>query len=195
MSVSEAITTLLASARHGDREALPQVFSLVYHELHQLAHRELARFRPGETLVTTALVHEAYLRLVNANRSGYADRQHFYAVAATAMRQIIVDHARQRGAAKRGQGLKGQPLDGLDVAAPDPGAEIVAIDEALTALGEEHERLARVVELRYFVGLSVEETAEVMDLSPRTVKREWQKARAFLYRALHAEGAGLDMEG
>lgn len=179
------ITDLLARARRGEPGALDAVFPAVYGELRRAAHRELGRWRPGETLGTTALVHEAYLRMVDARRAEYADRRHFYAVAATAMRQIIVDHARQRGAAKRGHGQRAISLDRLEVAATGADDDVVALDEALTALAVNHPRLAQVVELRFFAGLSVEEAAEAMDCSPRTVKREWQKARAFLYRMLH----------
>lgn len=181
------ITALLNRASGGDAQALNAIFPAIYAELQRSAHRELGRWRPGDTLNTTALVHEAYFRLVDARRSDYADRQHFYAVAATAMRQIIVDHARQRRAGKRGGGQAAVSLDRMELAAPEVADEIVALDEALSSLGTDHPRLARVVELRYFAGLSVEESAEAMGLSPRTVKREWQKARAFLYRMLHGD--------
>lgn len=179
------ITDLLARARRGESGALDAVFPVVYGELRRAAHRELGRWRPGDTLDTTALVHEAYLRLVDSRRAEYADRRHFQAVAATAMRQIIVDYARQRTAAKRGNGQHAISLDRLEVAGATASDEVVALDEALTALAVEHPRLAQVVELRFFAGLSVEEAGEAMDCSPRTVKREWQKARAFLFRMLH----------
>lgn len=188
------ITGLLARARQGERAALDAVFPHVYDDLRRAAHRELARWRPGETLDTTALVHEAYLRLVDARRADYADRRHFYAAAATAMRHIIVDHARQQRSAKRGGGRPAVSLDGLEVASPDAADEVVALDEALTILGNDHPRLAQVVELRFFAGLSVEETADAMDLSPRTVKREWQKARAFLYRTMHPDAGDVPEE-
>ncbi len=184
MSGDPDITGLLARARNGDPNAFDAVLPVLYTDLRNVARRHLIRWRPGETLDTTALVHEAYLRLVDSHGAGYADRKHFLAVAATAMRHILVDHARERGAVKRGQRQPAEPLDGLQVATPSASDEIMALDEALTTLGAEHPRLARVVECRFFAGYSVEETAEVMDLSPRTVKREWQKARAFLYRLL-----------
>lgn len=182
------ITGLLAAARAGDRAALDRVFPLVYRDLRQAAHRELGRFRQGETLDTTALVHEAYLRLVDARRADYADRRHFLAVAATAMRQIIVDYARQHRAAKRGGGERAVALDDLALAAPTATDDIVALDEALTVLGREHERLARVVEMRFFVGLSNDEAADALGVSPRTLKRDWQKARALLHHLLHGTG-------
>ncbi|MBV6522073.1 MAG: hypothetical protein MNPFHGCM_02218 [Gemmatimonadaceae bacterium] len=192
MSGEPDITGLLAGARRGEPDAFDAVLPALYADLRNAARRHLSRWRPGETLDTTALVHEAYLRLVDSHGSAYADRKHFLAVAATAMRHILVDYARERGAAKRGRGQAALSLDVLQVAAPETRDDILALDEALTTLGKEHPRLARVVECRFFAGYSVEETAEVMDLSPRTVKREWQKARAFLYRQLHdTSGAPL----
>jgi RNA polymerase sigma factor (TIGR02999 family) len=188
------ITGLLARARQGEQGALDAVFPHVYDDLRRTAHRELGRWRPGETLDTTALVHEAYLRLVDARRADYADRRHFYATAATAMRHIIVDHARQQRAARRGGGRHAVSLEGLEVASPEAADEVVALDEALTTLGHDYPRLARVVELRFFAGLSVEETADAMDLSPRTVKREWQKARALLFHAMHPDAGAVPEE-
>jgi RNA polymerase sigma factor (TIGR02999 family) len=184
------ITGLLAALREGDRDALDRLFPIVYRELHDRAHRQLAGRRPGDTLSTTALVHEAYLKLTGSAHQSYQDRNHFFAVASRAMRQILVDYARRHAAAKRGSG--GRPIS-LDAdAIPDPGRseELLELDEALTRLERLDPRLGQVIELRFYGGLSVEEVGEVMGVSPRTVKRDWRKARAFLYQALHgAEGA------
>jgi RNA polymerase sigma factor (TIGR02999 family) len=182
------ITRLLIQLREGDRSALDQLLPLVYQELHAAAHRQLQRGRPGDTLGTTALVHEAYLKLADAGNVSFEDRRHFFAVAATAMRQIIVDYARRARADKRGGGARAVSLDRAAVAAPERAGEFLAIDAALSRLASHDERPAKVVELRFFGGLSVEETAEVLGISPRTVKREWQAARAWLFRELQAEG-------
>jgi RNA polymerase sigma factor (TIGR02999 family) len=184
------ITGLLAALREGDRGALDRLFPIVYRELHDRAHRQLAGRRSGDTLSTTALVHEAYLKLTGSAHQSYQDRTHFFAVASRAMRQILVDYARRHAAAKRGSG--GRPIS-LDAdAIPDPGRseELLELDEALTRLERLDERLGQVVELRFYGGLSVEEVGEVMGVSPRTVKRDWRKARAFLYQTIRdAEGA------
>jgi RNA polymerase sigma factor (TIGR02999 family) len=184
MSAEGEITRLLAELRGGDRSALDRLFPLVYRELHAAAHRQLVHARPGETLNTTALVHEAYLKLAGASRPDWNDRRHFFAVAARAMRQIVVDYARHLTAGKRGGGATVLDLDPAMLPAPERAAELVALDEALDELGGLNERLARVVELRFFAGLSVDETGEALELSPRTVKRDWEKARAYLYRAV-----------
>ncbi|HEV3458974.1 MAG TPA: sigma-70 family RNA polymerase sigma factor [Thermoanaerobaculia bacterium] len=174
---------LLASWRRGEDGASDQLFSLVYEQLRELAHRQVGGRSSGETLRTTALVHEAYLKLVRSG-SRVNDRHHFYALAARAMRQILVDHARGRAAVKRGGGLWITTLDDEQVA--DPHAQdVLALDEALERLARLDERLGRLVELRYFAGLSIEETAAVLTLSPATVKRDWRTARAFLFDALH----------
>jgi RNA polymerase sigma factor (TIGR02999 family) len=186
-SDSGDITRLLVEIRQGDREALDRLFPLVYDELRGQAHRQLVHRSPGETLNTTALVHEAYIRLA-ASPLAVEDRRHFFAVAAKAMRQIAVDYARRVSAQKRGGGAKAVTLEWpADVAAPMPASDVVALDDALSELALLDERLARMVELRFFAGLSVEETAEVMDVSPRTVKRDWQKARAFLYQSIRGD--------
>jgi RNA polymerase sigma factor (TIGR02999 family) len=173
-----------------DRPALNRLFPIVYAELRGLAHRQLARIRPGDTLQTTALVHEAYLKLLGAARPEWNDRRHFFAVASRAMRQISVDYARTRLAQKRGGEAAVLSLDEQLLSVPERAHELVLLDSALTELESLSERPARVVELRFFGGLSVEETAAVMDVSERTVKREWQKARAFLFDALQREGLG-----
>ena len=182
------VTRLLASIRGGDRQAIRQLFPLVYAELRAAARRQLAAGRPGDTLQTTALVHEAYLKLAGAGRTDWNDRRHFLAVAGRAMRQIIVDYARAQAAQKRGGDAPRITLDEQHVAVEERAGEVVALDEALTELESLSERPARVVELRFFGGLSVEETAEVMQISERTVKREWRKARAFLFDALRQKG-------
>ena len=181
---SGQITQLLASVRGGDRQAIDVIFNLVYAELHSSARRQLARARPGQTLDTTVLVHEAYLKLVDSARANWTDRGHFFAVAAKAMRQIIIDYARWASRKKRGGGIRTISLDGIDVADAERASELVALDAALTSLESFNDRLARIVELRFFAGLSVEETAEALAAPPHQIKREWRKARAFLFQAI-----------
>jgi RNA polymerase sigma factor (TIGR02999 family) len=188
---SGQITRLLASVREGDRQAIDLVFNLVYAELHTAARRQLARGRPGQTLNTTMLVHEAYVKLVDAAQVNWTDRGHFFAVAAKAMRQIIIDYARWASRKKRGGGVQRVSLDDIDVADAtneERAGELVALDQALTRLESFSDRLARIVELRFFGGLSVEETAQALALPPHQIKREWRKARAFLYQALQDHG-------
>ena len=184
------ITERLIAIRAGDREALNLLIPLVYERLHAMAHARLGGGRAGASLGPTALVHEAYLRLVDQSRAEWKDRQHFFAVAATAMRQIVVDRARRRTAGKRGAGVRADIVDDDIPAADARLEEIVAVDEALKALGGLSERLVRMVELRFFAGLSIEETAEVMGLDARTVNRDWRVARALLFRALSGSEAG-----
>jgi RNA polymerase sigma factor (TIGR02999 family) len=181
------ITRLLNSISQGDRHALNRLFPIVYAELRSLAHRQLARIRPGDTLQTTALVHEAYLKLLGTARPEWHDRRHFFAVASRAMRQITVDYARTQAAQKRGGHAQVLSLDEHQLPVADRPHELVRLDGALTELEALSERPAKIVELRFFGGLSVEETASAMDISERTVKREWQKARAFLFDALRRE--------
>ena len=181
------ITRLLNSISQGDRHALNRLFPIVYAELRSLAHRQLARIRPGDTLQTTALVHEAYLKLLGTARPEWHDRRHFFAVASRAMRQITVDYARTQAAQKRGGHAQVLSLDEQQLPIADRPHDLVRLDGALTELEALSERPAKIVELRFFGGLSVEETASAMDISERTVKREWQKARAFLFDALRRE--------
>lgn len=181
------ITRLLNSISQGDRHALNRLFPIVYAELRSLAHRQLAHIRPGDTLQTTALVHEAYLKLLGTARPEWHDRRHFFAVASRAMRQITVDYARTQAAQKRGGHAQVLSLDEQQLPVADRPHELVRLDGALTELEALSERPAKIVELRFFGGLSVEETASAMDISERTVKREWQKARAFLFDALRRE--------
>ena len=177
------VTELLARLGAGESAAMQELFPIIYGELRQRAHRQLAR-RLGSTLETTGLVHEAYLKLSATRSPHWNDRNHFLAVASRAMRQILVDAARRRMADKRGTAIAPVSLDPGRVPAPERSAELVALDEALIGLAQLDQRLARTVELRFFGGLSVDETAAVLGTSPRTVKRDWQKARALLYRAM-----------
>jgi RNA polymerase sigma factor (TIGR02999 family) len=184
------VTRLLDAVRAGDPGALDSLFTTVYQELHALARHQLAGRASGETLSSTVLVHEAYLKLVGAARMDYRDRRHFFALAARAMRQIIVDWARRAGTQKRGGAMVHVVLDPARVengASVADAADLVELDAALTRLEGLSERLARIVELRFFAGLSVEETGQVLELSQRTVKRDWRKARAILFEALGSE--------
>jgi RNA polymerase sigma factor (TIGR02999 family) len=184
------ITTLLAAMRDGDGTAMDRLFPLVYRDIHERAHRQLAHRRPGDTLSTTALVHETYLKLAGSSNKSYHDRVHFFAVASRAMRQILVDYARRSTAHKRSTG-RAVTLEPEAIGDPDRAEELVALDEGLERLARLDARLVRIVELRFFGGLSVEEAAEVLGISPRTVKRDWQKARAFLYDAIRDERHAL----
>ncbi len=161
-----------------------ELFPLVYAELRRIAAREMRREKPGRTLQTTALVHEAYLRLLKDASLSFENRAHFLGVAARAMREILIEHARARSARKRGGGAVRLTLDDLVAPVPSPSIDVLALDEALQRLARLDERHARVVELRYFGGLSVEETAAALELSPATVKRDWTLARAWLFREL-----------
>lgn len=177
------VTALLEEARAGRSEALKQLFPLVYDELRALAHRQRLRQGAAETLNTTALVHDAYEKLVRTP-SGWNDRAHFFRVAARAMRQVLVDYARAQQAAKRGGGHGAVPLDGLPLLSEDRTEEVLALDEALSRLAALDARQSEVVTLRYFMGFTIPETAEILDLSPATVKREWAAARAWLHREI-----------
>src|SRR5262245_4374537 len=178
------ITGLLIAWRAGDRSAFDRLFGLLYEELRLLARRQMRRSGRDQTLDTTSVLHEAYLKLVDPARASVEDRGHFMALASRAMRHILVVHARRRGALKRGAGDK-VALDG-DPAGPvtPAGEDLVALDGALQRLEALDPRLGKVVELRFFGGLSVEEAAEALATSPRTIKRDWQKARAFLFHEL-----------
>lgn len=177
------ITRLLARWSDGDPKALAELMPLVYAELRRLAVAQMRRERPDHTLQPTALVHEAYLRLAG-HRAGFRSRVHFYGAAAQAMRRILVDHARSRSAQKRGQRDPLVDLDKVVGVGRERQVDLVALDGALERLASVAARAAKVVELRFFGGLSVDETAAFMDISPATVKREWSFARAWLFRAL-----------
>lgn len=185
---SQDVTALLLAWRQGDEHALESLVPLVYRELRRLAHHQLKNERSGHLLQTTALIHEAYLRLLGASQVPWNDRTHFFAVAARVMRRVLVEEARERAALKRGGGTWVQPLDET-MAAASPGVEITALDEALTALEQQDPRRAKVVELRYFGGLSVEEVAEVLQVSSDTVTRDWKRAKLWLLLQLRPETA------
>jgi RNA polymerase sigma factor (TIGR02999 family) len=183
----EQITGLLQAWRDGDRDALDQLVPMVYDELRRIAHRYMRRQAAGQTLQTTAVVHEAYMRLAGQDKVAWQNRAHFYGVCAQVMRSLLVDRARARGAEKRGGGqYKVSISDGI-AASNNPDIDIVALDDALERFAAIDPRKARIVELRYFGGLTVEETAAFLDLSPITIKREWLKAKAWLYNELRQE--------
>ncbi len=181
------VTQLLKAWGAGDEQALEKLSPLVYEQLHRVAQRYMAGERSDHTLQTTALVNEVYLRLVDCEQIRWQDRAHFFAVSARLMRRILVDFARSRGYQKRGAGIAHISLDEAPSVCNEPDANLLALDEALKALGRIDERKSRVVELRFFGGLSMEETAEVLGVSSDTVLREWRLARAWLLRELSEE--------
>jgi RNA polymerase sigma factor (TIGR02999 family) len=178
------ITQLLLDWSEGNRAALERLTPLVYGELHRLAHHHMNRERAGHTLQTSALVNEAFLRLVDQRNVKWNNRAHFFAIAAQMMRRILVDYARSHLYAKRGAGAVHVSLDRVGLVSNEPAAEVAALDEALTKLGSIDPQQARVVELRFFGGLTIKETAEVMGISVDMVKREWSTAKAWLYREM-----------
>jgi len=173
---------------NGDKAALDKLVPVVYQELRRLAAYYMRRERPGHTLQTSALVNEAYMRLVDYSQMRWQSRAHFFAVAAQAMRRILVEHARKRHFAKRGGRAVKVSFDEAAIVSQEQAADLVALDDALTSLEAMDERKARIVELRYIGGLNIEETAEVLAISPATVQREWRAAKAWLYREIK-EGA------
>jgi RNA polymerase sigma-70 factor, ECF subfamily len=186
MAVLDAsdVTGLLNRWQGGDAAALDRLIELVHSELHRLAHRLMRGERNDHTLQTSALIDEAYLRLVDQQRPNVNNRSHFFALSAQIMRRILVDYARSRAYAKRGGRAVHLSLDDVAVVAPERSADLVALDDALCLLAQEDQRKARVVELRYFAGLTVEEIGDVLDIAPVTVMRDWQYARAWLRRTL-----------
>jgi RNA polymerase sigma factor (TIGR02999 family) len=178
------ITVLLKAWSAGDAAALERLAPLIYGDLRRMARRQMQRERSGETLQTTALVHEAFLRLVDVKNVRWQDRAHFFAIAGQMMRRILVEAARARGAVKRGGGAARVNLDESIDAVPARGSELIRLDEALDALTQLDPRKARVIELRFFSGLNVEESAEVLKISARSVMRDWSLARAWLLREL-----------
>ena len=184
---SESITKLLIEWREGDQTALDRLIPLVHQELRRLAHHYLKGERPGHTLQTTALVNEAYLKLVDHKGMRWQNRAHFFAVAAQAMRRILVDYARTRDALKRGGGLSVLPLDEAATVADTQAANLLALNDALDQLAAMDERKSRIVVLRYFGGMSVDETAEVVGVSPATVMREWSSAKTWLFKAMSSQ--------
>ena len=184
------ITQLLAEWREGNQSALDDLYPLVYDELHRLARRYMSRERKGHTLQTTALINEAYVRLVDQKNVPWANRSHFFAISAQIMRRILIDHARRHQYAKRGGGARQVSLEeALTVVMPDQSGELLRLDEALKSLAEMDPRRSQVVELRYFGGLNNEEIAGVLRISENTVTRDWNMARAWLYQQLTGSGA------
>jgi RNA polymerase sigma factor (TIGR02999 family) len=182
--IQTGITQLLHRWGAGDDRALDELLPIVYQELQRIAARQLRRESPGHTLQTTGLVHEAYLRLVDQRDARWQNRAQFFGIAAQAMRRVLIDYARGKKAAKRGGDAVRITLTDASAPAEQPDADLLALDEALTRLAALDPQQAKVVELRYFTGLGIEETAQVLDISPATVKREWAMARAWLRREL-----------
>lgn len=185
----QEITGLLADWGRGDRAALDKLTPLVYAELRRIARRQMSRERDGHTLQATALVNEAFIRISGQENFSWQNRAHFYAVCAQVMRHILIDHARANARDKRGGGAVQVSLGEVAALAGEQATDFLALEEALSALEAFDPQKGRIVELRYFAGLGIEETAEVLQISPTTVRREWRRAKAWLYRAL-AEGGG-----
>jgi RNA polymerase sigma-70 factor (ECF subfamily) len=183
------ITQLLAEWSDGNQSALDELYPLVYDELHRLARRYMSRERQGHTLQTTALINEAYVRLVDQRNVHWANRSHFFAISAQIMRRILIDHARRHAYAKRGGGAQQVSLEEAATVARSAGSELIRLDEALKSLAEMDPRRSRVVELRYFGGLNNEEIAGVLNISENTVTRDWNMARAWLYQQLTESAA------
>ena len=183
------VTQLLVDWGNGDKAALDRLTPLVHEELHRLAHRHMRLERPNHTLQTTALVNEAYVRLVDQRNLHWKNRAHFFSIASRLMRRILVDLARAHYGPKRGGGVPQVSLDEAAILSQERAGELVALDEALTRLAKMDERKSKVVELRFFGGMSVEETAEALGVSPITIKRDWSTAKAWLYREIANEPA------
>jgi len=183
------ITQLLIDWNNGSQDALDQLYPLVYEELRRLAHRYMIGERPGHTLQTTAVVHEAYLRLIDQKHVQWQNRAHFFAIAAQMMRRILITHAQRHAYAKRGGGAPMVSLDEAAILSQERAGELLALDEALKRLTTLDQRRSQVVELRFFGGLSNEEIAEVLKISPNTVTRDWNVAKAWLYREMSKEQA------
>jgi RNA polymerase sigma factor (TIGR02999 family) len=185
---SDSITRLLQAFGEGDRGAFDSLMPLAYTELREIARRQLRRLRPGETLSTTALVHEAYIKLVDQDQASWQDRNHFFSIAARAMRQILVNYAVRKQTEKHGGGQVAVDIDEVRLAPRETEAWLLMLDAALVRLETLDPRLPRIVECRFFAGYSEDETAAALDISTRTVRRDWQRARAWLHEEL--EGAG-----
>jgi RNA polymerase sigma factor (TIGR02999 family) len=181
------LTTLIVAAEEDGVAAFDEILPFVYDELKEIAHRYLAREAKGHTLETTALVHESYLKLVDSTQVGRRGRAYFFGAAARAMRQVLVDHARRRAAVKRGEAPVAVPLDEVELEVDAFAVELLDLDRAIDELARLNPRHARVVECRYFAGMSVSETADALDVSARTVKSDWALARAWLFDRLHAD--------
>jgi RNA polymerase sigma-70 factor, ECF subfamily len=188
----EELTVLLAEWRAGSQAAFDRLLPIVYEELRRLASSHMRAERPDHLLQTTALVHEAYLRLVDQPQASYETRSHFFAVAAQVMRHVLVDYARARGRAKRGGGVPPIPLEEVAVISEERAEEVIAVDSALEGLMAFDLRKGRIFELRHFGGLSVDEAAEVLKVSPATVARDWRMAKAWLRRAIASESRRAD---
>ncbi|MGA7409073.1 MAG: sigma-70 family RNA polymerase sigma factor [Bryobacteraceae bacterium] len=189
--LSDEVTRLLKAWTAGDEHALEKLTPMVYEQLHRVAQRCMAGERPGHTLQTTALVNEVYLRLVDCARVNWQDRAHFFAVSAQLMRRILIDFARSRGYQKRGGGLAQVSLDDAATVCSEPDPNLVELDDALKSLAEVDERKSKVVELKFFGGLSTEETAEVLRVSAETVVRDWRLAKVWLLREMsNGDGHG-----
>ena len=184
-----SVTELLVKARSGDESALANVFPLIYEELHRLAQHQLQREPDGHTLSPTALVHEAYMRLIDYSRMQWTGRAHFMAVAATAMRRILVDHARSHRSVKRGGMLRRVPIESVELGTEERAELLIAVDDALGKLKEVDGRQARIVECRFFGGMTEEETAEALGIGLRTAKRDWAKAKSWLHREIASSSA------
>jgi RNA polymerase sigma-70 factor, ECF subfamily len=180
----DSVTLLLAQIREGNREAANQLIPLIYNEMRRMAGAYLQRERPGHTLQATALVHEAYMRLAGGQQVPWQNRAHFFAVAAHVMRQVLVDHARRRLSGKRGGNARKVDIDAEALIGAENIEDVIALDEALDRLGQLDPRQSRLVELRFFAGLDMEQLAEVLGVSPTTVKREWRSAKAWLHGEL-----------
>jgi len=178
------VTRVLQQLEHGESQAAEALLPLVYDELRRLAQWQMSREKPGQTLQATALVHEAWLRLVGDGNDRWEGRRHFFAAAAEAMRRILIDSARRKQSVRHGGGMQRMELGELQVAAGAPDEELLAVDEALNAFAAHDPRKAELVKLRYFVGLTLEEAANTLGLSERTAKRDWAYARAWLYREI-----------
>lgn len=180
----QEVTQLLADWGRGDKSAFDKLFPLVHEELRRIAQRQMSHERPGHTLQATALVNEAYLKLAGNEGFEWRDRAHFYAVCAQVMRHVLIDHARAHARDKRGGGAVQVSFNDAIALSEQRAEELVALDEALRSLEHLDPQKGRIVEMRYFGGLSIEETAEVLDISPRTVRREWRRSKAWLYRMI-----------
>lgn len=188
LAASKEVTALLKAWSDGDQAALDRLAAKVYQELHRIARRYMKNERAGHTLQTTAVVNEVYLRLVDVKNVDWQHRAQFFAISAQMMRRILVDAARMHGSQKRGGGVAKVNVDEASVVSPEPGKSLVALDDALQALSKIAPRQAKIVELRYFGGLSEEEAAEVLKISTRSVRRDWHFARAWLMRELSGPG-------
>jgi len=190
----DQVTRILSAIEHGDPRAAAELLPLVYEELRKLAAEKLAHEKPGQTLQATALVHEAYLRLVGTQDPGWSGRGHFFAAAAEAMRRILVDQARRKLSRRRGGNLQRRPIEAQEIAAPEPAVDLLAIHEALERFHEVDATAAQIVKLRYFAGLTIPQVAEALGISTSTADRSWAYARAWLHAALKRDDASGNSE-